>query len=60
LSSFPAGASDSNSSGGGVPLAATALALLAMRMHPVPTRPTACFSYSTDFVGAGLGVTLGA
>jgi membrane-associated phospholipid phosphatase len=43
-----------------VPLAASAVALFAMRMHPVPTRPTACFNYSTAFVGAGLGVTLGA
>jgi membrane-associated phospholipid phosphatase len=42
-----------------VPLAATLAALLAMRMHPVPTRPTACFTYSTAFVGAGLGATLG-
>jgi membrane-associated phospholipid phosphatase len=42
-----------------VPLAAAAAALFAMRMHPVPTRPTACFNYSTAFVGAGLGVTLG-
>jgi membrane-associated phospholipid phosphatase len=43
-----------------VPVAAAAVALLAMRMHPVPTRPTDCFNYSTAFVGAGLGATLGA